>query len=260
MHRPQDYILSFFSTFFKNFEYADSIRLAKSLIPRYYTKSEELFEIGSVSNGIYLILKGEVTFSMSTDKITPILSYKQGCFFGENFIIDSKVENSVQVASKNMQCLFIPKEQVNRILAEKKEYMNKLKNIAIFKKAVVALEEIKFNDKIAVIIKKMKDIKQEDEQKQDLEKKKFKQQKRSFLKDKVFKHLVQTAIVTTNKTAEEGEKKEAPKVYYDSQIEDYINKLHPEKSMNNLNVLDNAINKFVSLKKVAETYANLNLI
>lgn len=63
------------------------------------------------------------------------------------------------VASKSVKCLFIPKEGINHLLRGNNTYLQRLRNIAIYKKAVIAIEELKFNDRIAMIINKMIEIK-----------------------------------------------------------------------------------------------------
>lgn len=232
--------------------------IIRTIIPRMYVKGEDLYKLGQESNGIYLILKGTVSVMLSSDNRVPILNLNDGSFYGENFTINSKYDNTFRATSKSIRCLFIPKESLNILLNSNDEYRQKLKNLAIFKKAIISLEELKFNDRVVVIVNKMIDLKQGDK-KVERRQQKFKTQIRWYKKDRTFKELVKTALknadsvkveVDKNGDVIEGEHQNAV-------IEDYILKLYPEKSMDKLQNLQNEFNKFVNLNKCSKKFMTI---
>lgn len=129
-------------------------------------QGEEIIKYNECSPGIYLILSGKVSISLSTESKVPILELDDSCFFGEFYLLDNVTENYYTVASKTVKCLFIPKESLNSLLTSNSVYLDRMKNLAIYKKAAIAIEELKFNDKISMIVKKMIEIKNEDDFKQ----------------------------------------------------------------------------------------------
>jgi CRP-like cAMP-binding protein len=192
-----------------------------------YMNDEEIFQAGDKSNGIYLILKGKIQVHLSSDKRVPILSIMEQSFFGENFVLDNEFENCFRVTSKRLTCLFIPKQSIEKACRQKEDYRTKLRNFAILKKAVIQIEERKFNDRVVVVVNRMIHLKREDAENKKVDEQEFKSEKRWYKKKRVFNNLLKTAIerVDSNVVDSNGQ---GEREYCNEVIEDYIHKIYPD--------------------------------
>lgn len=62
--------------------------LVWNLKPRKFLKGESILDPGVKSKGIYIILEGEVSVSLKDNFTAGIMTYNEGSFFGDTFLIN----------------------------------------------------------------------------------------------------------------------------------------------------------------------------
>lgn len=123
------------------------------LRPHFFLKSETVFQRANKSHGIYFIFKGVLELTHSSNDVLGILRYKNGSYFGDNFLIDEANRCSANVISSNLECLYLSKEKLYSVIQYNPEILIQLKTLSLFKRTAQILEEKKFNQMTSKAIK-----------------------------------------------------------------------------------------------------------
>lgn len=103
-------------TFFSNFSESKLVNIIKKMYNKNYKADETIFEEGSKADAFYMIVKGKVKIYKHKKLIREL---DEGCTFGEIGLIKNEARSATIIASTDVKCFVLTKENFSSLLDRK---------------------------------------------------------------------------------------------------------------------------------------------